>query len=693
MRMTVSSLLGALLVVLGAGAAQATQYPAPPSTDTLIYVRHMQNPGETPYAVPPDTVWGIAGIITGFDPIATGFAIYIQNRAQDLGGEPAPWTGLDVFTGGNNYIGMFSPPLARGDSIVCYGRAEEFGGETEMVSLLGAFGTPNTIVRRVSIGNSLPAFKVRTVAQLQELPTNVSAEQWEGCLVKVFGPIRVVRTSVTGGLGTNNSFLGVDNVICPPGSLGPCDSLFVDGNTLADPGISPPAVASIVGSVQGIYNQRARGYRIQLRDGADLADNSPPSLSEAHAIAPDSVRVVFDRNLTTASAQNTANYSLASFGTVNSATQQVSPNVVHLRVTNGLGACDPEGVGVSGVVNSANNQTMIGTQSLNFFNGICPITTIQAPDPDSLLVVPCQDRSKFAGPGAGFGGRITTRGVCTMNFGSNYFIQDAAGGARSGILIFAPSTALTVGRQYIVAGAIQEFFTETEIVGTVYIKDEGVVAPPAPVIQTVAALSDTSCDNPGPGLGTQTHSPNGEDYEHVLVKVINVKTTENRAAGQSFFIAQPYPTWSPDTILVDNNVTRTFDPTLAQQLDITGVLDLSFGTWRIQPRSNSDIVPTTEIVGVGLPPPGRVSFTVAPNPARSAQITFALPKRDHVHIAVYDIAGRKLAVLADGEYAAERHLVDWDGRDLEGNALGAGVYFYKMRVGGKTYERRGILIN
>jgi hypothetical protein len=334
---------------------------------------------------------------------------------------------------------------------------------------------------------------------------------------------------------------------------------------------------------------------------------------------------------------------------------------------------------------------MTSAQSRNFFNGICPIASIQAPDTDSLSAVPCQDRSKFAGPGSSFGGRITTRGVCTLNFGSNYWIQTAAGGVRSGILIFAPSTPLTIGRQYVVAGNITEFFTETEIVGTVYIKDEGVVAVPSPIVQTIGVLRDTTCDSPGPGLGTATHTLTGEDYEGVLVQVVDVKTVDERTAGQSFFIAGPYPA-NPDTMLVDNNVTRTFDPTKGQYVTVTGVLDLSFSAWRIQPRGDSDIS-TNPTLGVDGTLPVGVSFAVAPNPARQARVTFTLPKRDRVQIAVFDIAGRKLAVLADGEFAPARHFVDWNGLDQEGNAVGAGVYFYKMSIGGQTYNRRGVLLN
>ena len=676
---------GAPLVLCWAGAVQAAQYPPGPGgayPDTLIKVEFIQNPLAVPHPVVPDTVWGIGGIITGFDPVATGFAIYVQNS------QGGPWSGVDVFTGGTNYITLFTPNLALGDSIMSYGRMDEFGGETELRGF-GAtpFTAPLPAVRRISTGNPLPPFHRTTVNELQELPTNPNAEQWEGCLVRVKDKLRVVRTSLTGGLATNNSFLAVDNTLCPNGSPGPCDSLFVDGNTLASPSIFPPGVASFVDSVQGIYNQRTRGFRIQLRDGQDLFDSSPPSLQEAFAFHADSVRLVFDRQVTQASAGNVANYSLIStLGPPDAAVRQVTKNTVHLKVTSVLSPCDAESVVVIGLVNEANGQVMTSAHGRSYRHGICPISMIQAPDPSAagLGAIPCADRSLYAGAGSTLGGRITTRGVCTMTFGSNYWIQDAAGGARSGILIFAPIAPLIVGRQYVVAGAIQEFFTETELVGTVYVKDEGIVAPPAPIVQPVAALRDTTCD-------AAQSMVTGEDYEGVLVRVVDVKTVEERTAGQSFFVAGPYPS-NPDTILIDNNVFRTFDPTINQYVTVSGVLDLAFNTFRIQPRGNSDIVVNTTL-GVEDPLPAGVSFAITPNPARASRVTFALPSRDRVRITVYDLAGRQRAVLAEGEFPAGTHTREWDGRDLDGNSVGSGVYFYKLQISGQTYNRRGVLLN
>src|SRR6185503_13762471 len=175
MRRTASRFLGTLfLLCFAAATAHAVQYPPPGDpnpADTLIKVSFIQNPAAVPHPVLPDTVWGIGGIITGFDPIATGFAFYIQNR--QTGANSAPWTGVDIFTGGSNYQGVFAPPLALGDSVMCYGRMDEFGGGTELRGFASsAFNNPLTIVRRVSQGNSLPAFHTGTVNELQMLPTN-----------------------------------------------------------------------------------------------------------------------------------------------------------------------------------------------------------------------------------------------------------------------------------------------------------------------------------------------------------------------------------------------------------------------------------------------------------------------------------------------------------------------------------------
>jgi hypothetical protein len=700
MRTKASLLIGALLLVCSATTALAVVYPPGttggictgppfgpgcPFPDTLIKVSFIQNPAASPHPVQPDTVEGIGGIITGFDTFPTGFGFYIQNR-----GTSQSWTGVDIFTGGTNYVSLFTPNLAVGDSVMVYGRLEEFQGGLELRSYSSgsAFNNPLPAVRRISTGNSLPPFFRGTAAQLNELPTNVFAEQYEGCLVREIERLRVVRTSdQPPGIGTFSSMIAVKNTCTGPGA---CDSVFIDGSTLSFTAVTPLPIGALIDSAQGIFEQRTRGYRIMLRNSSDLFDSSPPSLTDAYFIYADTIRCVFDRNLTAASANNTSNYTIATtLGPPDAAVRQVQTNIVHLKVTTGASIGDAQSVTANGLVNANNGVAMTVADTRNMFEGIVPIGMIQAPDPAALGGAPCDDRSKFAGLGATAGERITTRGVCTAVYGSTYFVQTAGGGTRSGLQLFAPVTPLTVGRQYVLAGAMVEFFGETQMAPNIYVRDEGVVASPAPVVKSISVLSDTTCDA-AQSLDTS------EDYEGMLVRLVDVKTIENRDAGESFGVAGQYPT-NPDTILIDNNIPRTFDPVKTQYVTVSGVLELASSffagiNWRIQPRGDSDIT-VNPTLGIEDPLPVGVSFAVAPSPARESFVTFGLPTRQHVNIAVYDITGRRRAELANGEFPAGRHTLAWDGRDGTGKPVGAGVYFYKLKLAGQTYNTRGVLLD
>jgi hypothetical protein len=73
---------------------------------------------------------------------------------------------------------------------------------------------------------------------------------------------------------------------------------------------------------------------------------------------------------------------------------------------------------------------------------------------------------------------------------------------------------------------------------------------------------------------------------------------------------------------------------------------------------------------------------VAPNPIRDAgYITLNLPRRCRGHLAIYDITGRlvlkhNLETVEPGQYG-----IPWDGCDLNGRPVAAGVYFLKATVG------------
>jgi hypothetical protein len=99
---------------------------------------------------------------------------------------------------------------------------------------------------------------------------------------------------------------------------------------------------------------------------------------------------------------------------------------------------------------------------------------------------------------------------------------------------------------------------------------------------------------------------------------------------------------------------------------------------RISPAVlTADAPPAAVGAGLDLAPP-------APNPARGAvTLRFTLATTGRVRLAVYDIAGRRVAVLVDGSLVAGAHEATW-----EGGGAGPGLYFARLEAGGSVVTRR-----
>jgi hypothetical protein len=68
-----------------------------------------------------------------------------------------------------------------------------------------------------------------------------------------------------------------------------------------------------------------------------------------------------------------------------------------------------------------------------------------------------------------------------------------------------------------------------------------------------------------------------------------------------------------------------------------------------------------------------------PSPAvAGATIRFDLARPSPIRIAVFDVAGRRVATIAQQSYPSGRYEFYWDGRGDDGRALRSGVYFVKM---------------
>ncbi len=70
-----------------------------------------------------------------------------------------------------------------------------------------------------------------------------------------------------------------------------------------------------------------------------------------------------------------------------------------------------------------------------------------------------------------------------------------------------------------------------------------------------------------------------------------------------------------------------------------------------------------------------------PNPFNpSTTITFVLIRPRHVLISVYDMTGRKLAVLTDRVHEEGHHSLRWDGKGQAGQSVSAGTYLVRLET-------------
>jgi hypothetical protein len=77
-----------------------------------------------------------------------------------------------------------------------------------------------------------------------------------------------------------------------------------------------------------------------------------------------------------------------------------------------------------------------------------------------------------------------------------------------------------------------------------------------------------------------------------------------------------------------------------------------------------------------------------PNPFNpSTMITYQLPVRTHVRLAVFNVLGQEVMALQNGEYTAGPYAVRFDA-----SGLPSGVYFYRLEAGVFTQTRKCVLV-
>ena len=183
-------------------------------------------------------------------------------------------------------------------------------------------------------------------------------------------------------------------------------------------------------------------------------------------------------------------------------------------------------------------------------------------------------------------------------------------------------------------------------------------------------------------------SANGADWELVSESPWNADSPEQIKYDFDALVLEGRGAGRGPAIYTFGGDRETFDFT-----DPLNYLNVDNDVWRFgvsEHRSDSFAqdrnvlqIPNS-VVGMAL--------GASPNPfTLSTTISFNLASAQSVDLSIYDVSGRHLRTIVEGEIPVGNHLAVWDGRDKQGNPMTSGIYFYRLIAGDQAETRRLIL--
>ena len=102
----------------------------------------------------------------------------------------------------------------------------------------------------------------------------------------------------------------------------------------------------------------------------------------------------------------------------------------------------------------------------------------------------------------------------------------------------------------------------------------------------------------------------------------------------------------------------------------------------VEDDNSADVIPGTFDLNQNYPNPFNPSTT----------INFNVPNFSDVKITVYDLNGKLVNTLVDASYASGSYNVVWNGDDINGNKVAAGIYMYNLTSGQNSITNKMVLI-
>jgi hypothetical protein len=587
----------------------------------------------------------------------------------------------DPFSGIFCFIGA-SPVLSVGDSVSVTGAYMEFFAEQSELNMRDCFAITGidsgTVTHRV--GAVVPAPRRLTVCDLAAVASNtLPPEQWEGVLVQV-DTVRV-RSDLLNGEWS------VEEMDSDSNCVGLADSMLVDDKFP----ITQPPVGTQLRFLTGVFDNTFGFLKLEPRGDNDLVVLGPlpaPTPQFAYVTSNTTIEIRWDYPLQPASAQNIANYSLAS-GDFSLLSVVLAESTL-VRITTSSQAAfrnnaTPQEIQMQNIRNRDNIIMVPASES--FIAGVCDINFIQ-----TQKVPGVNDTSIVAGFTVCTAG-VVTAGTADEFFDDRFrfFIESTGGGVRSGLEVrnFLGGAQINAlrGDSVRVAGLVTDTFRNTQI----GILDFFIKVGTKPV--------------PGPNVVTLAQAVS-EDYEGVFVRInppLVARGTYPCDEATCFFEVPVGAAISGgDSIIINDSDRDGYGPGVVINPGNTlcflqGPTHFDFNTRRILPRwrpdmclSNATDVPDGSVAGAPL----RTRLDQnSPNPFNPmTRISFGMSKEAPASLVIYDLTGRAVRTLVSETLKPGEYARTWDGLDSDGHEVSSGIYFYKLETDAFNSTRKMVLL-
>ena len=140
--------------------------------------------------------------------------------------------------------------------------------------------------------------------------------------------------------------------------------------------------------------------------------------------------------------------------------------------------------------------------------------------------------------------------------------------------------------------------------------------------------------------------------------------------------------WTLPNTESDSVVVRVSNPESGTPSDVSDQLFTISSIVSSVPTKQSNLISTDFALAPNYPNPFNLG----------TRIDFSVPQAANVSLRLFDLQGRLVQALQEGQLAAGVYSVTWDGKDRRGKVVPSGIYIYAIRIGRWQAARRLMLV-